>query len=261
MFGNFNHVIRASFGKYILKLDADDLVDPEYVVEQVAVLEANPKITFAHCACRLIDVNGKIIGYERSIYNSFIRSGIQEWPRYVFGPRAVNIVTIRRSAFDQVGGYDERYRYSGDWAMHRALLKIGFVFYNDHVIASYRSHRVGKAGVRLLQAKEHLMHLEDMERTWPEEVGNKKKMLKRARHHLGMNLVQNAAFATADEQREILALLPSYGSNIWIWLSSILIMINGDFLIRAYKKLRLLLRQVIKRISFSFLKIIFFLAF
>ncbi|MCK6585111.1 MAG: glycosyltransferase, partial [Anaerolineales bacterium] len=88
MFGNFNHVIRHSSGKYILKLDADDLVTPEHIAEQVAVMEANPQVTFAHCACRLIDINGNFIGYERSLHGSFIKSGIEEWPRYVFGPRA-----------------------------------------------------------------------------------------------------------------------------------------------------------------------------
>lgn len=253
MFGNFNYVIRHSSGKYILKLDADDLVDPEHVAEQVAVLEAYPQVSFAHCACRLIDVNGRLIGYERSLHDSFIRTGVEEWCRYAFGPRAVNIVMIRRDAFERVGGYDERYRYSGDWAMHRSLLKIGSVFYNAKVLASYRVHRAGKEGVRLLQVREHLMHLEDMERMWPEAIKDKEKILRRARIHLGRMGAQIAACASADERRAILALLPAYGDELSLRFLTLLLRIHGAFMLRGYWRLFLALRQVVKQFMYPLL--------
>jgi glycosyltransferase involved in cell wall biosynthesis len=246
MFGNFNQVIRASSGKYILKLDADDLVAPGHITDQVAVLEANPQVTFAHCACRLIDFNGNLIGYERSIHGSFIRSGIEEWPRYVFGPRAVNIVTIRRSAFDQAGGYDERYSYSGDWAMHRALLRLGSVFYNDKVLASYRVHSTGKEGIRLMQAREHLMQLEDIEKDWPEEIGGKEILLKRARSRLGGSVARSAAYSSPKERIEILALLPKYGNNLSIRVLSLIIQMGGSVVIKFHDRSWLTLRQIVK---------------
>ncbi|GAB4403130.1 MAG: hypothetical protein OHK003_30870 [Anaerolineales bacterium] len=253
MFGNFNYVIRCSSGKYILKLDADDLVDPEHVAEQVAVMEAYPQVNFAHCACRLIDVNGNLIGYERSLQDSFIRTCVEEWPRYVFGPRAVNIVMIRRSAFDQVGGYDERYRYSGDWAMHRSLLKTGSVFYNAKVLASYRVHRIGKDGVRLLQVKEHLMHLEDIAQMWPEDVKDKEKILRRARIRLGKMGAIIAACAPANERREIISLLPSYGDELSLRLLTLLLKLRGAIIIRGYRIIFLTLRQVVKQFMYPVL--------
>src|SRR5208282_2551149 len=147
MYGNCNAVIKPSNGKFICKLDADDLLEPHYISSMAAVMESNPEVAFAHCACRLIDAEGKLLGYERSIHGSFIRQGLDEWSRYVFGSRAVNIVMIRRASYNAVGGYDERFSYSGDWKMHRDLLKLGYVFYNDAILASYRAHGTGKKGV------------------------------------------------------------------------------------------------------------------
>ena len=193
MHGNWNAVIRSSHGKYIVKLDADDLLAPQYVSNMVSIMEAYPEVTFSHCGCRLIDAEGRFLGYERSIRGSFIGKGFKEWPRYVLGSRAVNIVMLRRSAFDSVGGYDERFRYSGDWKMHRDLLQLGDVFYNDQILASYRSHSVNKTGVRLLQAKEHLMHLEDMAQNWPPSVPGKDRLLAQAQRIFAMGLAKSMA--------------------------------------------------------------------
>ena len=245
-YGNCNAVIRASIGKYICKLDADDLIAPEYVSELVSTLEDHPEVGFAHCACKLVDIDGKFIGYERSIRGSFIRSGFQEWPRYVFGPRAVNIVMIRKSAFELVGGYDERYRYSGDWAMHRALLRMGSVYYDDHVVATYRCHDFGKAGVRLLQAKEHLMHLKDMENHWPEQVSGKACLLRASRRHLALATARSSAYVSGKERREILNLVPAYGGGLEARLISTVINLGAGALVRVYDRGKSVLRQWIK---------------
>jgi glycosyltransferase involved in cell wall biosynthesis len=249
--GNCNRVIKSSAGKYILKLDADDLVHPDHITEQVSVMEADLEITFAHCACRLIDINGKQIGYERSIHGSFIRSGIEEWPRYVFGPRAVNIVTIRRSAYDLTGGYDERYSYSYDWSMHRALLKLGKVFYNDHVLASYRVHSFGKSGVRLLNAKEGLLHIADIEQDWPDDVSGKAQLMYKCRKRLGIKTALDAAYCQAAERKEMLELVPLFGGDITSKAIARMVQLGLSSLILAEVQAQLRLRQFVKNKLYS----------
>jgi glycosyltransferase involved in cell wall biosynthesis len=248
-YGNCNAVILASSGRYVLKLDADDLVAPDHVAEQVRVLESHPEVVFAHCACRLIDENGCLLGYERSIHGSFIRDGLDEWPRYVFGPRAVNIVVLRRSAYNQVGGYNAEYKYSGDWAMHRALLRIGSVFYNDHVLASYRVHDVGKQGIRRLQAREHLVHLEEMEQHWPAQVPNKTKLLSNARKYWAFHALLAAAHCEKQERQDILQLVPHYTDSWEVRLLLGVMYHGGAGLVRLYtlgkNRLRLLAKALI----------------
>lgn len=250
-YANANVAIRTSRGTYICKLDADDLLEPHYVSSLLAVMARRPRLAFAHCACRLIDVDGNFLGYERSIRGSFIRAGLAEWPRYVLGPRAVNIVMLRRQAFDAVGGYDERFRYSGDWKMHRDLLAIGDVFYADNLLASYRVHRVGKAGVRLLQAYEHLLHLADMERHWPVHMRGKTRLLTRARRLQALGVAKAAAWSPPDEARELLAVLPLYGDFLGPRLLARLASSNAGGLVRYYLDKKLRLRQQVKALFYQ----------
>lgn len=248
MHANWNAVILASRGKYVVKLDADDLLEPPYVSGMVQVMEAHPRVTFSHCACRLIDVDGNFLGYERSLKGSFIRPGLAEWPRYVFGSRAVNIVMLRRSAFDAIGSYDERFRFSGDWKMHRDLLQVGDVFYNDGVLASYRVHSLGKKGLGLIGAREGLLHFQDMERHWPAGLPGKEKLLRRARRRWALTVAQGAATVKNPEQEEVLKYLPLYGAFFGVRLLSLLIRFGGSSLICSYCRNKLWLRHWTKRI-------------
>jgi len=50
-----NNGIGRAGGTYILPLDADDRIAPEYIAEAVAVLEANEKIGIVYCQARLFD--------------------------------------------------------------------------------------------------------------------------------------------------------------------------------------------------------------
>ncbi len=243
---NCNAVIRASQGTYVCKLDADDLLEPRYVSRLAAVMARHPRLAFAHCACRLIDAKGRQVGYERSIHGSFLRPGLAEWPRYVWGPRAVNIVLLRRRAYEAVGGYDERFRYSGDWKMHRDLLAVGDVYYDDRVLASYRVHQVGKAGVRLLQAYERLLHLQDMEQHWPPGLGQKASLLARARRRQALQVALDAAFSPPAEAEALLAVLPLFGNSWGPRLLARLVSGGGAGLVRGYVGQRRRLRQWVK---------------
>ncbi len=248
MTANMNAVIRASSGKYICKLDADDLLEPAYVSQMVGVMEAHPRITFSHCACRLIDVDDNFIGYERSIHGSFIRDGLEDFPRWVIYHRAVNIVMLRRSAFDAVGGYDETFGTQGseDWKICRELLKVGDVFYNDQILARYRVHQVGKQGLSLTRAKAYLIHLEDMEKNWPVGVPNKNRLLEHARRLKAMYVARSAAFSEGPEREELIRCLPLYGNYLGPRLLVALILAGGGQLVRNFLRCKLKLRQIVK---------------
>ena len=247
---NMNAVIRASQGKYIVKLDADDTLEPHYVSTIVPVMEAHPRVAFAHCACRLIDKDSKFLGYERSIHGSFIRTGLEEWPRYLFGPRAIHIITLRREHFEQVGGYHESF-HSQDWKLERDLLKVGDVYYHDQILAHYRCHSVGKSRLSWFRANDHLLQLEDMERLWPPEVPNKERLMQKARRHQARYLLHNAAFAEPQGARELLEFLPRYGSYPSLRPFAWLISHGGAGIFRCQYRVMLRLRQMVKKMFYK----------
>jgi glycosyltransferase involved in cell wall biosynthesis len=248
---NMNAVIFASQGKYAVKLDSDDLLEPGYVSSLVPVLEAHPRVSFAHCACRLIDARGNFLGCERGIHGSFIRSGLAEWPRYVLGPRAVHILMLRRATFDAVGGYNNSFLRSQDWKLERDLLRVGDVYYCDQVLAHYRVHNEGKEGLNRLRAQAFLLHLEDMERHWPQEVPYKERVLNSARRRFAISFATSAAYAEPEDALKLLELLSEYRHFLPVRLMSAVIRAGGARLIRGLFLSYLGLRQMVKEILYK----------
>lgn len=54
-----NAGIEFSNGKYILPLDADDLVSPQYIPDAIAILENNPEVKVVYCEAVKFDENGE----------------------------------------------------------------------------------------------------------------------------------------------------------------------------------------------------------
>jgi glycosyltransferase involved in cell wall biosynthesis/Tfp pilus assembly protein PilF len=103
-----NYGVGQARGRYVLPLDADDKLAPEYLVRTVPLLEADPKLGFAY----------------PQVSEFGDRQGVSNWVRaYDFSQlRHVNLVPsctlIRKAAFEEVGGYDpENFGYYEDWQL------------------------------------------------------------------------------------------------------------------------------------------------
>lgn len=249
---NCNAAIRASGGTFVLKLDSDDLIAPDHVSRQVELLEAHPSVGFAHCACELIDAEGRHLGFERSVHGSFVRSGREEFLRYALGSRAVNIVTMRRSAYDRVGGYEEgRFYYCGDWAMHLKMLLAGDVAYNDHVIASYRVHGEAKEDVPVRQAEDLVrLLMEFLPGIWPEEFADQRdRTLQKARHGKAVDLVLGAGVHAPAVRDAIIRTALELDTGFGVRLRARLAILVPR-LVRRSLVAKLALRQRVKRLLY-----------
>jgi glycosyltransferase involved in cell wall biosynthesis len=70
-----NQIASVASGKYLARMDADDLMHPERLARQVALLEAHPEIAVVSTGYYLMDPEGNLLG---------VRMGVQPKPEEVF---------------------------------------------------------------------------------------------------------------------------------------------------------------------------------
>lgn len=152
---NWSRVSDHARGEFIKLLCGDDLITPDALARQVEAFDANPAAVLVACRRNLIDASGRELMAARGL------AGLQG---YVDGPKAVresilagtNIfgepgcVLMRRSVFERVGGWDERFPYLIDQASYSRVLMQGGMVAINHVQASFRISAT-QWSVRLIQ--------------------------------------------------------------------------------------------------------------
>jgi hypothetical protein len=99
-----NTGIAAGAGEYVLVLDADDLISPDFVEACVAELDGHPEVSIAYGSLRYF---GEV--------NEFHGQDEYDFVALTARNRFACTAMFRRRAWDQVGGYDERMPAYEDW--------------------------------------------------------------------------------------------------------------------------------------------------
>ena len=134
-----NKAIAVSSGEYILPLDSDDLIHPDYVREAVEILQNNPQIAVVTC-------DALLFGSKR---------GKWKLPEYNFNDFLIkvsihNTSMFRRAGYDKTNGYEPELRFCEDWEFWINLLKRGgevfkirknYFFYRKHKETTQRKYR------------------------------------------------------------------------------------------------------------------------
>jgi glycosyltransferase involved in cell wall biosynthesis len=145
--------IRQARGAYIALLDADDLIKPDKLSGAVAALDQNPGAALAFGNYERIDAEGHVL--ERSTLSAYpkfaqlqrenMADGWQLIPQAEFARGLLyenfigtSGVTLRRSALDRVGLFDEQLTYSEDRDLWFRLAHTGSALYSDNIGHSYR---------------------------------------------------------------------------------------------------------------------------
>jgi glycosyltransferase involved in cell wall biosynthesis len=115
-----NHGIAHSTGSYVLPLDSDDLIDPDYLRLAVAALERNPELDavssyvgYFDDGCRPEDVCDYVIPYDLLVPALFLEN------------RAGTASSVFRRAVFERHSYDERLFSYEDWDLWWQLAAVG----------------------------------------------------------------------------------------------------------------------------------------
>ncbi len=95
-------------GKYMILLCADDYIYPDFIKEAIEIMEAYPDVGYVHGEKDFVDDKGVIIDYDPFYSCSFVAPGVNAMPIYMVTTVAhPSQGVIRRSAFDEIRGYDK----------------------------------------------------------------------------------------------------------------------------------------------------------
>lgn len=108
---SLNFLIKKAKGKYIARMDGDDVSLPTRLLTQVRFLDKHPQIALVGCWAKIINDKGKVIGEFRHPLNyKQIRKVILSYNPFIHPS-----VMFRKEAFKKIGGYDESLPYSQDY--------------------------------------------------------------------------------------------------------------------------------------------------
>jgi glycosyltransferase involved in cell wall biosynthesis len=115
-----NHGFSQARGEYILPLDADDRILPEYVARAAAVLDSDPRVGFVGCHYRMFgDREGEYRPAQYALPDMLVEN-------------VVPIASVmRRRCWEEAGGYCAELNSIEDWDLWIGILERG---YTGHLI-------------------------------------------------------------------------------------------------------------------------------
>jgi hypothetical protein len=156
-FGDALRVVRGSFGNaaaarnagaaatsgtYLAFLDSDDLMLPAKTACLVDALEADRGAALAHGTMEVIDATGSPLPVQTREQQAAFAEGARRGTSYgalaEFCAMFTSATLIRRTAFVEVGGYDETLAAYEDWDLYLRLALSWRLVYSDCLAARYR---------------------------------------------------------------------------------------------------------------------------
>jgi glycosyltransferase involved in cell wall biosynthesis len=145
-----NRGLAESAGKYLVFLDADDMLTRGALDIGVAELAAHPTAALVSGRCRIIDEDGGPLHspeqarVERDHYKELLRHN------YIWMPA---MAMIRREAIERVGGFDHTANAAADYSLYLRIARTHTVHDHAQVVALYRKHssNMSRNSARMLQ--------------------------------------------------------------------------------------------------------------
>ncbi len=137
---NTDSCLRAAEGNFVVRLDSDDLLKPEYVKRLSNLLMNHPDAAYAHSAIQQIDQFGNSTKVRKLLRNQVYQSGNIALKASIKGYKvAANIIMFRRTSLEEVNYLTGRPDYVEDFHLAASLAAKGYGnVYLDEILACYR---------------------------------------------------------------------------------------------------------------------------
>ncbi|TMA33763.1 MAG: glycosyltransferase, partial [Deltaproteobacteria bacterium] len=137
-------------GRYVARMDADDLCSPERLEREVAVLDAHPRVGLVATRARVIDASGAEIGIiDTPSDGETLRRQLRRRNSIVHGS-----VLMRTEVVRALGGYDEAMEPAEDYDLWLRLSERHAIAALPDLLYAWREHD-GGVGLRRLDQQRH----------------------------------------------------------------------------------------------------------
>jgi glycosyltransferase involved in cell wall biosynthesis len=111
-----NRAVERAKGRYIARMDADDVSLPTRLAEQVAYLESHPDVSGVSGGYQTIDEGGRLLSNDYGMLRP-VGPELLRWSLH-FGSFFCHAASmIRREVFDALGGYDPAFAHAEDYEL------------------------------------------------------------------------------------------------------------------------------------------------
>lgn len=218
--GNHNRVIELARGEFVKILHADDLLAPDAIERQAAVLANNPRVSLVTSKRAIVDADGKRIMGRGARWEEGVRGGsavmheIVRSGRNLLGEPSAQL--FRRSAALAAGSYSVEWPYVVDLEFCVRLLARGDLYYIPAELASFRV-TPGQQSARLasVQAEDVERLLRAVQREHAPEIGaaEVERGIRTARRDARMRRMLYSVLSVPAGHRERIAYLFAGGWN------------------------------------------------
>ncbi len=133
-----NTGITAASGRYIARLDSDDIWLPEMLAIQVSTLENRTELGLVYAKAQGMDANGNPLSETRGLPLRYFEDSFKSM---LYHDSTCNITVVVRSEYlEKAGRYDESLPVNEDWDMWLRVARHCQFGFTDTVVARYRYH-------------------------------------------------------------------------------------------------------------------------
>jgi glycosyltransferase involved in cell wall biosynthesis len=164
---NWNRALDESKGEYIKILPADDMIEPNCLEMQYALLNSNPSLALVCCQRKIIDYRNKTIGTRGMVKKSFesdscimIKKIVRSGTNLIGEPGAV---IFRNEVLKKIGGFNTENFYVVDLDFWVRVLTTGKLYYQADVLSSFRVSGVSTSTmIKSSQAEDYIRWLKNL---------------------------------------------------------------------------------------------------
>ncbi len=136
---NHNQCIAKAAGEFVHILHQDDRIKPGFYEALLAPLQRDPRLVAAMTHTGYIDEKGQLKSEEQGLQP---RGVLERWPIKLSLQVRIQFpsIIVRRSAYQEVGGFTPSLKFAFDWDMWNRIAASGPIWFEPRALAQFRVH-------------------------------------------------------------------------------------------------------------------------